>query len=184
MSEQTANLERFQGYLLILAELHMGRKLREKLDPSDIVQQTLVDAYQDRAQFHGTNEMQLRAWLRQVLANNIRQAGRAFHRAKRDTDRERSLQQAMDASSQRFDAWLAADYTSPSGKAQRQEDVDRIVEALAQLPAAQREAMLMRHCQGKPLAEISRHLGKTTDAVAGLLKRGASQIRELLARRE
>jgi RNA polymerase sigma-70 factor (ECF subfamily) len=80
-------------------------------------------------------------------------------------------------------SWLAAEQSTPSQKAQRQEEVLGLAEALAKLPEAQREALVLRHCQGLPLAAISRHLGRSPAAVAGLLKRGLRELRAQLGER-
>jgi RNA polymerase sigma-70 factor (ECF subfamily) len=52
--------------------------------------------------------------------------------------------------------------------------------ALEELPADQREAVRLRHLEGLPLAEIADRLGRSEDAVAGLLKRGMRTLRERL----
>jgi endo-1,4-beta-D-glucanase Y len=61
------------------------------------------------------------AWLRQILARKLAHAARDFGREKRDPQRERTLQGAVDGSSARIEAWLAAQQSSPSQKMQRQE---------------------------------------------------------------
>ena len=95
--------ERFRKYLRLLAGLQISRRLRAKLDPSDLVQLTLLKAYQARAQFRGRTQAQLAAWLRQILARTLADAVRDLHRDKRDLDRERSLEAALTASSSRLD---------------------------------------------------------------------------------
>jgi RNA polymerase sigma-70 factor (ECF subfamily) len=172
--------ERFRSYLRMLAELELGHDGWAKIDPSDIVQQTLLEAHRDRDQFRGRSEAEMAAWLRRLLACNLADAVRLLRRAKRDAARDRSLEAAIEASSARLEAWLAADQSSPSERAERNEAILRLVDALARLPEANRQALVMRHCHGLSLAEISNRLGRTPAAVAGLLKRGLAELRTLL----
>ena len=173
-------LERFREYLLLLARLQLGDPLRGQLDPSDVVQQTLLEAHRKRDQFRGHTSAEMAAWLRQMLAYNLADALRALHRAKRDAARERSLEAALDESSARIESWLVAEQSSPSQQAEANERAVRLAAALATLPEMQRDALVLRHCQGWPLADISRQLGRTPAAVAGLLKRGLRQLRQQL----
>jgi RNA polymerase sigma-70 factor (ECF subfamily) len=170
-------LERFRDYLWLLARLQLDPWLRGKLDPSDVVQQTLLEAYEKREQFRGSTEGEWLAWLRQALAHNLADALRAFGQAKRDVARERSLEAAVEASSRRLEAWLAAEQSSPSQQAQRHERAVQLAQALAALPDDNREALVLHYCEDLSLAEIARHLGRTPAAVAGLLKRGLKQLR-------
>jgi RNA polymerase sigma-70 factor (ECF subfamily) len=176
--EAGRQLELFRSYLRLLARLHLAPQLRGKLDPSDIVQQTLLQAYQALDQFRGRSEAELAAWLRQILARNLVGAVRDFGRAMRDLAREQSLQAALDASSVRLEAWLAFAGSSPSQQAQRSEQALRLAEALEQLPEAQREALVLQHWHGWSLAQIAGHMNRSPAAVAGLIKRGLRQLRE------
>jgi RNA polymerase sigma-70 factor (ECF subfamily) len=178
--EQGFRADHFRHYLRLLAGVHLDRRLRGKLDPSDVVQQTLLEAYQKRERFRGQSEAEYLGWLRQILAHNLADALRAFGQAKRDLARERSLDAALEQSSQNLGRWLAAEQASPSQNAQRHERAVLLANALATLPEAQREAVVLRHWHGWSLAEIARELGRTHEAVAGLLKRGLHQLRLLL----
>ena len=173
-------LERYRAYLRFLAGTQLDPRLRGKLDPSDVVQQTLLEAYEKREQFRGGSEAEWLAWLRQALAHNLADALRAFGQAKRDVGRERSLEAAVEASSCRLAAFLAAEQSSPSQRAMRHERAVRLAEALAALPEDNREALVLHYCEDWPLADIATHLGRTPAAVAGLLKRGLKQLREHL----
>ena len=173
-------VEHFRAYLCLLARLQLDPCLRAKLDPSDLVQQTLLQAHQALDQFRGRNEVELLAWLRQILARNLANALRHHKQARRDIDRERSLDATLEASSVRLEAFLAADDSSPSLRAERNEQVLRLAEALAELPQAQGEALTLHYLQGRPLAEIARHLDRTPAAAMGLLHRGLIQLRTRL----
>jgi RNA polymerase sigma-70 factor (ECF subfamily) len=172
--------ERYRGYLLLLARARLDPRLQGKLGASDVVQQTLLEAHQARAQFRGRTVAEQAAWLRQILARNLANAVRDLRRAKRDVARERSLEAALDESASRLEAWLAAEQSSPSQRAARHERAIRVAAALAQLPEAQREAVVLRHWQGCSLAEIGAHLNCSTAAVTGLLHRGMKTLRTLL----
>ncbi len=165
-----AALEHFRSYLLLLARARLAPRLRAKLDASDVVQQTLLEAHRDLAQFRGQGTAAQAAWLRQILARNLANAARDLGRARRDVARERSLQAALDESEQ----------SSPSQQAERHERAVRLAEALAGLPEAQREAVVLRHWEGRSLADIGRQLHCSTAAVAGLLYRGLKNLRKQL----
>jgi RNA polymerase sigma-70 factor (ECF subfamily) len=173
-------LERFRHYLLLLARLQLGERHRSRLDPSDVVQQTLLEAHRKRGQFRGRSDAELAAWLRQMLAYAIADALRAQGRAKRNAAREQSLEVALGESSARLEAWLAADQSSPSQRAVQQEQLLRLAEAMAQLPENERRAVELKHLQGYSVAAIAQCLSRTETAVGGLLRRGMAKLRGLL----
>jgi RNA polymerase sigma-70 factor, ECF subfamily len=173
-------LERFRDYLRLLARLQLDPRLQGKIDPSDLVQLTLLKAHQAQGQFRGRTAAEQAAWLRQILANTLANAVRDLARAKRDVALERSLEAALSDSSSRLEGWLAAEQSSPSQQAERNEQLLQLAEALAALPAVQREALVLRHCQGWALADIAAHLGRSRAAVASLLRRGLRQLRDHL----
>jgi RNA polymerase sigma-70 factor (ECF subfamily) len=172
------DLERFRDYLRLLARLQMPGRLQGKLDPSDLVQQALLRAYQALDQFRGKSSAELAGWLRQILANTLANAVRDFGRARRDVALERSLEAAIENSSLRLENWLAASQASPSELAVRNEQLLALASALTSLPDDQREALLLRHYEGLGLAEIAERLGRSRPAVASLLRRGLQHLRK------
>ena len=183
MADQTI-LENYHSYLMLLAEARLDRRLQGKLDPSDVVQQTLLSAHQAWAQFRGTSEAELMAWLRQILARTLLNCLRDFRRAKRDVTRERSLQEVLDQSSAQLEVWLAAEESSPSQQALRGEQIVQVAEAMRHLPEGQRQAVVLFYWQGCSMAEIAEALGRSVPAVAGLLRRGLQQLSQQLPRPE
>jgi RNA polymerase sigma-70 factor, ECF subfamily len=174
-------LESYREYLHLLARIHLGGRLRAKVDPSDVVQQALLKAHERREQLRGRTEAERGAWLRQILTTTLADTARRFGADRRDAGRERSLEAALEESSSRLEAWLAADQSSPGERAERQERLIRLARALARLPEDQRTALEMKHLQGLTVADIAGRMGRCKRAVVGLVFRGLRRLRELMA---
>ena len=172
--ELARRLESFQNYLLLLARVRLDGRLRSKLDPADLVQQTLTRAFERRDQFRGASDEQRAAWLRTLLAHAMIDALRKYARP---DSAERSLEAALEQSSARLEAFLAADQTSPSGPFEKQERLVRLADALEVLPEDQRRAIELKHLQGLALIEVARQMNRSVPAVAGLLQRAMRALR-------
>src|SRR5947207_11479293 len=170
-------LEDYRGYLKVLAQNSAREELRGKIDASDLVQQTLLKAHQARAQFRGESGAELAAWLRKILSHTLANAARDLQRDKRKAALTRSLEECIENSSCRLEAWLGAQESTPSLRAARNEQLLTLSEALSGLPEPQREALLLKHCQGLTLKQIAEKMGRTTPAVASLLRRGLEALR-------
>jgi RNA polymerase sigma-70 factor (ECF subfamily) len=171
---------RYRGYLLTLARLELGTPIQAKFDPSDLVQETLLEAHRRRGQFRGESSGELAAWLRQILARRLIDELRRLGRAKRGVRNEQTLSAALEQSSLRLGGVLVSRESSPSQQAQQHERAVQVAEALSQLPQAQREALVLQQWRGWSLAQIAEHLGRSPAAVAGLLKRGLRKLRDIL----
>jgi RNA polymerase sigma-70 factor (ECF subfamily) len=178
------SLDSFRDYLRLLARLHLDSRLQGKLDPSDAVQETLLKAHQNFAQFRGRTDAELAGWLRRILANTLAEALRRYTAGAREVGRERSLEAALDESSARLEHWLAEDRPSAGQQADRQEQLLRLAGALAALPEDQRRAVELHHLKGRPVAEVAQELGRSPAAVGSLLFRGLKRLRELLSESE
>jgi RNA polymerase sigma-70 factor (ECF subfamily) len=115
------------------------------------------------------------------LGTQPRQCGPRSDPRQRDVRKERSLQADLDNSASQLEGWPAAEQSSPSQKMERHERALQLAEALTRLPDAQRDAVLLRHFQGRSLAEIAEQLDCTTAAVTGLLQRGLKNLRKSLS---
>lgn len=173
-------LEPFRKRLHLLARLQLDPRLQGKIDLSGVVQQTLLEAHHARPQFQGQTEAHVFRWLRRILLRNLVDEVRKLRRAKYDATREQSLEAVLDASAARLEASLVDGHSSPSEQAERNEHATRLVEALAELPDEQREAVIQHHLQSQTLAEVAQAMGKSKEAVAGLVQRGIRKLRDLL----
>jgi RNA polymerase sigma-70 factor (ECF subfamily) len=178
------SLERYRGYLRLLARTSVDRRFQARLEPSDLVQQALLNAYQRRDQFRGSTEAELAGWLRQVLTNQVTDALRNLGRHKRDVSRERSLEAHVEDSFSRVDQWLAAGQSSPSVGAAKAEEKLRLADAVHELPPDQFQAITLHYMHGCTLAEVAKELDRSRAAVAGLLHRGLKSLRKILEARE
>jgi RNA polymerase sigma-70 factor (ECF subfamily) len=160
--------------------MHWDARLQGKADPADLVQQTMLEAFENLSQFRGTNDAELAKWLRKILAHNLADLFRSMGRDKRNVSLEKSLEEALDESSSRIDEMLAADQSSPSKQASRAEELKKLADNIARLPSPQREAVVFHHLQGLTLAETANAMERSAEAVAGLIRRGLKKLRELM----
>jgi RNA polymerase sigma-70 factor (ECF subfamily) len=175
--ELARRLESFRSYLLVLAKVQLDDRLRGQIDPDDLVQQTMTRALEKRDRFRGSDDAQRAAWLRTLLSHTLIDAVRKLARAGGVV---RSLEAAIEQSSARLEAFLAADQTSPSLQVERQERLLRLADALTSLPDDQRRAVELKHLHGLALVEVARQMGRTVPAVAGLLQRSLRTLRQKL----
>ena len=174
------DLERFRRYLKLMADLQLGPRLRAKEDASDIVQAALLEAHRDLATYRGKSDNELLAWIKTILTRNVLNLAKHYGAQKCDLRRERSLEEQLEQSSARLDQFLAGDLSTPSQHALRHERANQLADALAQLLDDERTAVVLKHFHDWTVAEIAKHLGRTGDAVAGLLRRGLKKLRETM----
>ena len=175
-AEASAEFEPFRSYLHVLAETQLHQKLKSKVDASDVVQQTMLRAHQARQQFRGSTEAEKAGWLRTILGNVLCGLIRDYSRQRRDISREQSIQ-AVEQSSVQLASLIPADASSPSAAMHRDERANALAKAMLQLTEDQRQAIILKYWHGATLADISQQLGKSTEAVAGLIFRGMQKLK-------
>lgn len=173
-------LEQWLPYLRSRARTQVERRLQGKIDASDIVQQTMLEAHRERSQFRGESNNELRSWLSRIMARNLADEVRRFRRGKRDARLEQSWEAALTGPSLCLESCLIAGSTRPDHRAMLNEQLIALAAALDSLPDAQRLAVTLHHLQGKSAAEIAPEMARTEVAVAGLLRRGLKRLRKLL----
>src|SRR5829696_1769566 len=115
-------LELYRNYLRLLARIEIGRRLQGKVDASDLVQETFLEAHRHFHRFEGNDEPQFACWLRQILAGRVAHLVRHYFGTQgRDIRLEEELAAELDNSSRMFGHELAASVTSPSVQAVKRE---------------------------------------------------------------
>jgi RNA polymerase sigma-70 factor, ECF subfamily len=174
-------LELYRNYLTLLARLQIGRRLQGKVDASDLVQETFLNAHRDFAGFRGVSEQEVVGWLRRILATRLAMLVRHFQGTqRRDVRLERKLTGELEASSRNLNRDLAASFSTPSQQAARREQAVLLADALRELSEDYREVIILRHMEGLSFPEVARQLGRSVDSVKKLWMRGLVQLRRLL----
>lgn len=172
-------IARLRPVLLTLAEALIAPALRVELDASDLVQQTLMEAYQQSRTLASYHDGPFFGWLRSALRHNVVDAVRHLKTQKNNAARVVRRSDIED-SFNRLEELFIADNTSASGIAQRKEQTAQLLAAIQELPPKQRQAVIMKHLRGCSLRQVAEELGLSESATAGLLHRGRKQLAERL----
>jgi RNA polymerase sigma-70 factor (ECF subfamily) len=169
-------LEACRGYLLTIAQRELDPKLQPKGGASDLVQDTFLKAHLHFDRFQGTRDGELRAWLRELLLNNLRDFRRLYAGSiKRQVDRETPLDCGVKGPESQG---LAADVPSPSGLAMRDEEAMRLEEVLTRLPDDYRQVLELRYRNGMDFDEIAGQMNRSQNAVRKLWSRAVLRLKQ------
>ncbi|WP_166826080.1 sigma-70 family RNA polymerase sigma factor [Thalassoroseus pseudoceratinae] len=172
---------RCRSFVGVLAQAQVESWLQRRVDPSDIVQQTLLDAHRDFDQFRGQTEAEWLAWLKQILKHNTQDIVRRYRGTqKRQQQREVSWNKARPNNSHDHDPQPAASDGSPSQAAMRNEMELRIADAVSRLPNDYREVIILRNLQRLPFDQIADQLGRSRPATQMLWTRAVQKLRDHL----
>ena len=181
-------LELYRNYLHLLARTQIDLHLKGRVDASDLVQETYLDACRDFSRFRGASERELLGWLRQILICNLaRAAQRQLVAKRRDARRDVSLDlhlQDLERSAARFEAVLLSPQSTPSHQAQRRERVALVADHLARLPPDYRDVIVLRNLEGLPFSEVAKRMGRSPGAARVLWVRALDQFRRLIDKEE
>jgi RNA polymerase sigma-70 factor (ECF subfamily) len=174
-------LELYRNYLDLLARVQIGRRLRQKADAADLVQETFLKAHRDFAKFRGHSEKEWVGWLRQILAMNLAHLVRRYcGTRRRDVRLELALVDELAQSSHVLDQALVARQSSPSNQAVRREQAVLLADALGNLPSDYREVIILSHLEGLSFPEVASRMGRSVHSVKNLWARALARLRRSL----
>ncbi len=164
----SALFERYGGRLHALIRARLGPHLRRRLESRDILQATMLRAFQGLGRFEGSGSRSLMAWLGTIAVGEIRDQTNFYGRQKRDAARDATLHSQLDP--------VAMKVHTEVSRLQIQEDMKRMERALDELSETYREIILLRSFEELSFQEIGERLGKSPDACRMLFARAKAAL--------
>jgi RNA polymerase sigma-70 factor, ECF subfamily len=174
-------LRLYRPYLRLVARRRMPKIVQKRVDASDLVQQTLIDAVRGLPDFRGRSEPEFTAWIMKLLERNLLQSIRNHTLGKRDVRLEQDWS-GTDGSAQMTWHSLTGGDSSPSSRIVRGEAALLLAQVLESLPEDQRAAVEMRYIAQQSLQAIADEMGRSIGSVAGLIRRGVEALQKSLPR--
>ena len=177
-------LQKCRSYISLIARAQIEGWMRTKVDASDLVQQTLLEAHQGLEQFKGETEAEWLCWLRGILKHNTLDFARKYQgAAKRDVKREFSFDQYATASRSTAQKWELKDSTeTPSRILLNREQEILMADAVSELPEDYQEVIMLRNLQRLSFKQVAERMNRSPGAVQMLWLRALNQLQERLER--
>jgi RNA polymerase sigma-70 factor (ECF subfamily) len=171
-------LEDCRNYLLLVANKELQTDTQAKVGPSDLVQETFLEAQRDFSRFDGGTETELLAWLRRILLNNVANVKRHYQGIeKRELAREIHF---ADAPLRELAGGCLAAEPSPSEHALSREQDALLDKALGELPELYRQVIVLRNRDNQSFEAIGQVLGRSPRAAGKLWARAVDQLRQIV----
>lgn len=169
-----------RSYLALVARAQVESWLRTKVDASDLVQETLLEAHRDFHRFQGESEQEWLAWLRRILNHNAADFVRQYRGTeKRQVWREKRFAAPADSRPGGV-AEPAAATPTPSQEFFRLDRELRVAAALTQLPADYQEVIMLRNLERLSFNEVAERMQRSRPAAQMLWMRAVKRLQESL----
>ncbi|MFO0841517.1 MAG: sigma-70 family RNA polymerase sigma factor [Gemmataceae bacterium] len=176
-------LVRHRPRLRQMVSVRMDHRLAARVDPSDVIQDTLIEAARRFADYLRDRPLPFYPWLRQMALDRLTDLHRRHVQAGRRsvTREEMSLPLLPDESGLALVARLFAGGGAPGLRLEREEARERVRQALRRLPERDREVLALRHLEQMPSRQIGAVLGLSEGAVNARHVRALGRLSKLLA---
>ncbi|MCA8998297.1 MAG: sigma-70 family RNA polymerase sigma factor [Planctomycetaceae bacterium] len=168
-----------RNYVAVVARTQVESWMRTKVDASDLVQQTLLDAHQGFEQFQGTEEGEWLAWLKQILAHNTQDFIRRYRTAKRAVGKEVSGDRQTESRAGILEN-LRESIDSPSQALMAHERELELADAISRLSPDHQEVIHLRSLQRLSFNEVAERMGRSRPATQMLWFRAVEKLEEIL----
>jgi RNA polymerase sigma-70 factor (ECF subfamily) len=173
-------LARQTDFLLRVIAKLMGPALRRTIEPTDVLQETLLIAAQRFSDFRGTDEQELIGWLCALTRRKLIDLARHNGRLKRAMKGRLSLDEPWADGDEALAARIPLDTCTASQVAVKRELSMKLTEALQQIDRREAEVLWLRYVEGMSLASIGRQIGVGRHGAGGLVSRALRNLRQLL----
>jgi RNA polymerase sigma-70 factor (ECF subfamily) len=177
-----AVLVRHRERLKQMIAVRLDRRLAARVDPSDIVQDVLLDVARGLDDYLQQRPVPFYPWLRQLAWDRLIELHRRhLHAQRRSVKREQPLAAHLsDESAMQLADRVLARQSSPSDRAMRSELRARVRAALDQLGERDHEVLVLRHLEQLSTREIAAVLGISEGAIKVRHLRALERLRALL----
>jgi RNA polymerase sigma-70 factor (ECF subfamily) len=159
--------------VLLFIRMKLGEALRAKVDSMDVLQEAYLEAHRDLAQLDVQDDGAFVRWLCRIAENRIRGLADHFGAQKRQPPQgEASVTRAMELARHPG--------TGPLTAVARSESREQLEKAMERLEAEERDVLLLRHFEDRPLEQIAEIMGRSPTAVRRLLGRASLRLGEEL----
>lgn len=179
-SAQSDLVQQIHGYVTMMADKRLDRSLRANVNPSDIVQQTMIQMVNGIRSFRGDSKEEFFGWINQIVKNESANVNRQLKRKKRDIRRQTSLE-ANDSSIR--PAHGLRDYNpTPKTNAISKERIELFHAALKELSAEHAEVIRLRNLEQLPFKDVAEKMGRSVDSVSKLWYRAVVKFQQELSK--
>jgi RNA polymerase sigma-70 factor (ECF subfamily) len=176
-------MQRYRARLKQMIRLRMDPRVSARVDPSDVIQDTLTTASQQLDEYLQTQPIPFYPWLRRIAWQKLVNAHERHLDARKRSARQEQPNYGgvSDASAMQIAKLIAGDLTSPSEAAVREETRLRVRAALAELSELDREVLLERYVEQLSVKEIAAGLGSTEAAIHMRHMRALEKLHRLVS---
>ncbi len=176
-----AIFDKCRNYVRVIANTQVEGWMRAKVDASDLVQQTLLEAHRGFDNFRGNTEAEWLGWLKTILSHNTQDFIRRYKgTAKRQANREVRLHQGSPNMSNSFQIDPSAHIETPSQLMMQREREVLVADAISKLPEDYQDVIMLRNLQRLPFDEIALRMERSRSATQMLWMRALKKLKEEL----
>lgn len=176
-------LQRYRNYLQLLVSAQLRTSVGRRVGESDVVQEAMLAAHRDFADFRGETAGEFAGWLRTILARTLlREIDRHVKAEKRNVRREVSLDtlnKNLSSSCVQVASLVAAKQDSPSEIVSNEEQTAKIADLIALLPKDYQTVVMLRNFGGMRFEDVATEMGRSSQAVRLLWLRAIKRLRKL-----